>query len=252
IIAGMGELHLEILVNRLRREQKLEVEVGPPRVAYRQTLAKKIQLEARHVKQSGGHGQFGVVRMNIGPIVGGDGSITFEETISGGSIPKEYFKSVERGVREICERGDETGFPFVNVEAELYDGKYHAVDSSDLAFQAAGRLAMRMAVDKAGSTILEPLMKLEIVCPDQYSSAVIGDLNSRRAEVHEIEQDGELRVIRGKIPIAEMFAYSTTLRSMTQGRGTYSLEMAEYAPVPRQIATKVREAAVKRRAQKVN
>lgn len=243
IIAGMGELHLEVTVNRLRREYKVEVEVGAPRVAYRQRLGKDVQIEARHIKQTGGSGQFAVARINFSQPEEGE-ALEFTAKISGGVIPKEYIPSVEKGIKEICVRGDATGFPIIQVAAELYDGKYHNVDSSDMAFQAAGRLAMRLALEKAGTTILEPMMRLEVTTPEEYSSGVIGDLNSRRAEVHEIKNEGNLRIVSGLVPIAEMFAYSTRLRSMTQGRGTYSMEIANYAPVPKFIAAKVREEAI--------
>jgi elongation factor G len=247
IMAGMGELHLEILVNRLRRDYKVDVETGAPKVAYRQTLQKPVDIEGRHVKQSGGHGQYGIVRIKFEPVEGGSGELIFEETITGGAIPREYIPSVEKGLRQIAEQGGKTGFPIVNVKCTLYDGKYHEVDSSDMAFQEAGRVAFRNAIEQAGMKLLEPKMKLEVQVPDQYVSAVIGDLNSRRAEVHEIDAQGDIKIVRGKVPIAEMFAYSTTLRSLTQGRGTYTMEPLEYSVVPKQIADEVFAAALKAR-----
>jgi elongation factor G len=250
IMAGMGELHLEVLVNKLKRDYKCEVDTGAPRVAYRQTLKKPVDIEGRHVKQSGGHGQFGIVRIKFEPVDGGTGEIEFEDDIAGGVIPREFIPSVEKGVRDICEKGGRTGFPIVNVKAVLWDGKYHDVDSSDMAFQEAGRVAMRLAMETAGMKLLEPRMKLEVQVPEAYVSPVIGDLNSRRAEVHEIDAEGDIKVIRGKVPIAEMFAYSTTLRSLTQGRGTYTMEPLEYSVVPSSIADKVFEEAQKAREKK--
>jgi elongation factor G len=248
IMAGMGELHLEVLVNKLKRDYKVEVDTGAPRVAYRQTIKRPVDIEGRHVKQSGGHGQFGIARIKFEPVDGGSGEIIFEDEIKGGAIPREFIPSIEKGVRDVCEKGGRTGFPIVNVKCLLWDGKYHDVDSSDMAFQEAGRVAMRNCMDQAGMKLLEPRMKLEVQVPDQFVSAVIGDLNSRRAEVHEIDAEGDIKVVRGKVPIAEMFAYSTTLRSLTQGRGTYTMEPLEYSVVPQAIADKVFEEAEKRLA----
>jgi len=181
---------------------------------------------------------------------GGPGDVVVESEIKGGVIPTEFIPSVEKGIRNICEIGGRTGFPVVNVKAVLWDGKYHDVDSSDMAFQEAGRVAMRLAMEQAGMKLLEPRMKLEVQVPDPFVSAVIGDLNSRRAEVHEIDAEGDIKVIRGKVPIAEMFAYSTTLRSLTQGRGTYTMEPLEYSVVPKNIAEGVFEEALKAREKK--
>ncbi len=250
IMAGMGELHLEVLVNKLRRDYRVEVETGAPKVAYRQTLQRAVDVEGRHVKQTGGHGQFGIVRIRFEPIEDGNGDIVFEETITGGVIPREFIPSVEKGLRQVAEQGGRAGFPIVNVRCVLYDGKYHEVDSSDLAFQEAARVAFRNAIEQAGMKLLEPKMKLEVNTPEQYVSAVIGDLNSRRAEVHEIDAQGEIKVVRGKVPIAEMFAYSTALRSLTQGRGTYTLEPCEYAVVPKSIADQVFAEALRAREAK--
>ncbi len=268
IISGMGELHLEILVNKLRRDYRLEVETGAPRVAYRQTLAKTVEVEGRHIKQSGGHGQYGVVRVRFEPTTrngttdgaehehehehededDAPGGVAFEETITGGAIPKEYIPAVEKGIRRIAEEGGKIGFPVVNFKATLYDGQFHDVDSSDLAFQAAGALAARLALERAGVKILEPKMRLEVQVPEAYVSQVIGDLNSRRAEIAEIDAEGEQKFVRGKVPIAEMFSYATTLRSLTQGRGTYTMEPCEYAFVPKLIAERVIEEALRARS----
>jgi elongation factor G len=249
IIAGMGELHLEILVNRLRRDFKLEIETGAPRVAYRQTLKKPVEVEARHVKQTGGHGQFAVARVRFAPIEDST-EIEFEDSITGGVVPKEYIPSVGKGIREICERGGEAGFPLTSIRAELYDGKYHPVDSSDMAFQAAGKLAMRLALEQGGAQLLEPKMQFEVQTPEEYLSSVIGDLNTRRAEIQEIGSEGDLKSVRGFIPVAETFAYTTTLRSISQGRATSSLEPSAYAPVPKAIADKVYEEARKAKREK--
>ncbi|RME76156.1 MAG: elongation factor G [Planctomycetota bacterium] len=249
IIAGMGELHLEILTNRLRRDFKVEIETGPPRVAYRQTLRREVEVEARHIKQTGGHGQFAVAHIRFTPVESGS-EIEFEDTITGGVVPKEYIPSVEKGIRAECERGGEAGFPLTSIKAVLFDGKYHPVDSSDMAFQAAGRLAMRLALEKGGAQLLEPMMQFEVQTPEEYLSAVIGDLNTRRAEIQEIGSEGDLKTVRGLIPVAETFAYTTTLRSLSQGRATSSLEPAAYAPVPKGIADKVYEEARKAKREK--
>ncbi len=241
VISGMGELHLEVIINRLLSEFKIQLNVGKPRVAYRQTLGKEIEVEGRHVKQSGGHGQFGVVNVIFEPITGEDTEeYEFVDKIVGGAVPREYIKSVNKGIFESMEHGANLRFPFVNVKATLIDGKYHEVDSSDMAFQMAGRLAFREAVNRGKAIILEPRMKLEVVCPADNLGEVVGDLNSRRAEVREIETDGDIRIVRGIVPLAEMFNYTTSLRSATQGRGTASMEPSEYAPVPEAVAEKVR------------
>mgnify|MGYP002624082332 CR=1 FL=1 len=235
IIAGMGELHLEIIASRLEREFKVAVETGKPRVAYRQALAKAIRAEGRHVKQSGGSGQFGIVQVEFEPIPEGTGFV-FENGIVGGAVPKEYIPAVEDGIEKYCEEGGELRLPIVGLTATLVDGKYHDVDSSELAFRAAGRLAIRTALETAGITIMEPLMSIEVQTPDEFVGPVIGDLNSRRMQIGEIDQGpGNLRTIRGKVPIAEMFQYSTTLRSLTQGRATFTMQPSEYAPVPRSL-----------------
>jgi elongation factor G len=216
IISGMGELHLEVLRNRIERDFQVPVIVGKPKVAYRQTLRASRNVEARHIKQTGGHGQFAVVKVRFAAIEATDEPVVFTNDISGGKL----------------------GFPFVNIEAALYDGQSHDVDSSDMAFQAAGALAFRMAVE-GNATLLEPIMKIEVSTPEDYLGEVIGDLNSRRGVISDIDVRGVIRVIRGKVPIAEMFQYSTKLRGMTQGRGNYSMEVQGYEPVPHSIAEKV-------------
>ncbi len=243
IISGMGELHLEIIVNRIVNEFKVHARVGKPSVAYRQTISGRVEVEGRHIKQTGGHGQFAVVNMIFEPC--GQTENVFEDKIVGGTVPREYIPSVGRGLREAFRRGGALRFPFVNIKAILFDGKAHEVDSSDLAFQLAGSLAFREALSRVRVILLEPRMRFEIVVPAEYLGDVVGDLNSRRAEVHEIETEGNLRTIRGLVPLAEMFNYTTNLRSMTQGRGTSSLEPAEYSTVPESIAEKVRAERLK-------
>ena len=246
IISGMGELHLEIIVSRLRSEHKVEAVTGRPRVAYRQTLSGPVDAEGRHVKQTGGHGQFGVARVRFEPLVGTP-EIEFVNDIVGGAIPKEYVPAIEDGIRAYCTEGGDLRFPFVGVRATLHDGKYHDVDSSELAFVAAGRLSIRTAVEKVGTTILEPIMRFEVTVPEEFTGPVMGDLNRRRAVVSENIEKGGAKIIRGKVPISEMFQYSTTLRSMTQGRGNFSLEPCEYSPVPQGIAKKVIEDRIAQR-----
>jgi elongation factor G len=250
IIAGMGELHLEIIASRLQREFKVEVVTGRPRVAYRMTISKAGEIEGRHVKQSGGSGQYGIVRVVFEQNLGST-EVEFVDEIVGGAIPREYIPAVEDGIREICEQGTELKLPIVGVKARLVDGKYHDVDSSEMAFRTAGNIAVREALAQLGFVILEPLMKLEVTCPDEHTGAVIGDLNSRRMVIEDLGQaPGNVRTIRGKVPIAEMFQYSTTLRSLTQGRGNFSMEPAEYQPVPRSLQDViVKEIKEKRAAQ---
>jgi len=246
IIAGMGELHLEIVCSRLKSEHNVEALVGRPRVAYRQTLTRAVEVEGRHVKQTGGHGQYGVCKVLFEPLPG-TSEVLFESEITGGAIPKEYVPAIEDGIRQHCTEGGELKFPFVGIKATLVDGKYHDVDSSELAFLAAGKLAIRGAVEQVGTTILEPIMRFEVTVPEEFVGAVVGDLNSRRAVVHELSDKSGAKIVRGKVPISEMFQYSTSLRSMTQGRGTFSLEPSEYAPVPKTIAEKVRAERLEQR-----
>jgi elongation factor G len=234
IIAGMGELHLEVLRHRIIRDFKVAAECGKPRVAYRQTFQAARRVEARHVKQTGGHGQFAVARVDFTPTPGTQ-DVEFVDDVKGGSVPREYIPSVEKGIFAAAARGAQHPFPFVGFKASLYDGKSHEVDSSDMAFQEAGRLAFRMAAEN-NCQFLEPLMKIEVLVPDTNLGDVIGDLNSRRASIEEIADRMHLKVITGKVPIAEMFNYSSKLRGMTAGRGTYSMEPAGYAPVPASVS----------------
>ncbi|GJM21791.1 MAG: elongation factor G 2 [Planctomycetota bacterium] len=239
IIAGMGELHLEVLRHRIIREFKVDAECGKPRVAYRQTIDKDIQVEAKHVKQTGGSGQFAVARVEF---TRNDDNPEFEyiDDVKGGSVPREYIPSVEKGIKASLPKGAEYPYPFVNIKARLYDGKSHDVDSSDMAFQAAGRLAFKLAVE-GNQVFLEPMMKFEVLVPEENLGDVIGDLNSRRANIGEIADRLNLKVITGTVPIAETFNYTSRLRGMTAGRGSFSMEPAGYTPVP----SSVREAIIK-------
>ncbi len=239
VISGMGELHLEVLVNRLLTDFRVKARVGKPRVAYRQTIAGSARVVGRQIKQTGGHGQFAVCEVIFEPAQGI--GLEFSNEIVSGAIPREYIPSVERGIRESCQRGGALGFPFVNIRARLVDGKAHPVDSSDLAFQLAGSLAFRAALEKLKVVILEPRMQFEVVVPPEYLGEVVGDLNRRRTEIREIRTDDRtVRIVRGLVPLAEMFNYTTTLRSLTQGRGSSSLEPAEYSPVPESVAEDIR------------
>jgi len=241
ILEGMGELHLEVICNRITKDFKIPVSVGRPRVAYRQTIGSARDIEARHVKQSGGHGQFAVVKIRFEPAET-EKSIEFSDAIQQGRVPQAYIPSVRSGLEQSAGGGGRLGFPFVNIKAELYDGQHHEVDSSDIAFQAAAALAFRKATDN-NVVLLEPIMRIEVQTPEEYVGDVIGDLNSRRGVISDLDLNQNLRTIRGKVPIAEMFQYSTTLRGLTAGRGSFLLEPLEYAPVPRAIAEKIFEDA---------
>jgi elongation factor G len=239
IIAGMGELHLEVLKNRMLRDFKLDVTVGRPRVAYRETIRGTAEATGRFIRQTGGHGQFGVVEIRVEPRPGGDlevDPVTFEVKIKGGAIPQEYLPSVERGIREAASSGIATGYPLIDIKVTVLDGKYHEVDSSEIAFEAAGSLALQQAVEKAGIQILEPIMRLQVVAPNEYFGDLVADLMSRRAEINDTELRGTTRVITAKVPLATMFGYATTVRSLTQGRASYSMEPSHYAPVPDSVA----------------
>ncbi|MEZ5987839.1 MAG: elongation factor G [Planctomycetota bacterium] len=240
IIAGMGELHLEVICNRIKRDFKVEINQGAPRVAYKQTLKKKVEVEYRHVKQTGGSGQFAVVRVRFEPKET-ELPLEFEDEIKGGVVPQEYIPSVRKGLVEAAGGGGRLGYPFVNVLAVLYDGQYHDVDSSDMAFQTAAQMAFRKATD-GNIQLLEPIMRIEVQTPETFVGDVIGDLNSRRGMVSDIDVEGEIRTIKGKVPIAEMFQYSTSLRGLTQGRATFLMEPLEYAPVPESLAKEILKA----------
>jgi elongation factor G len=239
IIKGMGELHLEIKVDLLKRDFKVEATVGQPQVAYRETITKKYQIDYTHKKQSGGAGQFARVIIDLEPQEAGAG-YTFESKIVGGSVPKEYIPGVEKGLASALESGVIAGFPMVDFKATLVDGAYHDVDSSVLAFEIAAKAAFREGIPKAGPILLEPIMKVEVVTPDEYMGDVIGDLNSRRGQVVGMDQRGNARVVNAMVPLAMMFGYVNTLRSMSQGRAQYTMQFDHYEPVPANVADEVR------------
>ena len=235
----MGELHLDIIVDRMRREFKVEANVGAPQVAYRESLAKKVDIDYTHKKQSGGSGQFGRVKVTVAPGERGAG-ITFIDEIKGGNIPREYIPSVEKGIREIAASGSLIGFPIIDFVISLYDGAYHDVDSSALAFEIAGRAAMREAAQKSGITLLEPIMKVEVVTPEDYLGDVIGDMNSRRGQIQGTDSRGNAQTVEAMVPLANMFGYVNQLRSFTQGRAQYSMHFSHYDEVPANVAEEVK------------
>jgi elongation factor G len=238
IISGMGELHLEIIVDRLMREFKVDANVGKPEVAYRETLRKSVKAQGRFVRQSGGRGQYGHVKMKLEPLDPGSG-VEFADVTKGGVIPKEYISAVEQGAREALEGGYLAGYPVVDLKIVLYDGSYHDVDSSELAFKVAASMAIKDGAGKGGAYLLEPMMAVEVVVPEDYMGQVIGDLNARRGHVQGMESRGTIQVITAKVPLAEMFGYSTDLRSETQGRATYTMQFSHYEEIPKQIAEEV-------------
>jgi|TARA_Y100000296_G_scaffold81589_1_gene109058 elongation factor G len=240
IIKGMGELHLEILVDRMKREFKVEANVGAPQVAYREYLAKPVDIDYTHKKQSGGSGQFGRIKFKLTPGERGAG-ITFVDSVKGGNIPKEYIPAVEKGMRETAASGSLVGFPIIDFEIELYDGAYHDVDSSALAFEIAGRAGMREAAQKAGIKLLEPIMKVEVVTPEDYLGDVIGDLNSRRGQIQGTDTRGNAQAVEAIVPLANMFGYVNQLRSFTQGRAQYTMQFSHYDEVPANVAAEVKE-----------
>jgi elongation factor G len=238
IISGMGELHLEILVDRLHREFKVQARVGTPQVAYRESVVRRAECDKRYVKQTGGRGQYGHVKLVVEP-AGRGGGFVFENRITGGVIPKEFIPAVEKGSAEAAERGVLAGFPVVDVKVSLIDGSYHQVDSSELAFKVAGSMAFQEAVRKAGLTLLEPVMAVEVVTPEEFMGEVIGDLNARRGKITGIEPRHGVQVLAGLVPLATMFGYATDLRSRTQGRATYTMQFKHYAEVPTGIRDEV-------------
>ncbi|MDQ7821012.1 MAG: elongation factor G [Armatimonadota bacterium] len=239
LIAGMGELHLEIIVDRMQREFGVQANVGRPQVAYKETIRQAAQAEGRYIRQTGGRGQYGHVVIILEPLPRGSG-IEFVDEITGGVIPREFIPAVEAGVREAAETGVLAGYPVVDVRVRLVDGSYHEVDSSELAFKIAGSLAFKEAMARARPVLLEPVMKVEVLTPEAYMGDVIGDLNARRGRIEGIEQQGSLRVVRALVPLAEMFGYATALRSVSQGRATYTMEPSHYEEVPPSIAEEVR------------
>ncbi|MDR1017522.1 MAG: elongation factor G [Lachnospiraceae bacterium] len=240
IIAGMGELHLEIIVDRLLREFKVEANVGAPQVAYKEAITKPVEVDSKYAKQSGGRGQYGHARVKFEPMdVNGEEVYKFESTVVGGAIPKEYIPAVGEGIEEAMKSGILGGFPVVGVHATVYDGSYHEVDSSEMAFHIAGSLAMKDAMKKGAPVLLEPIMKVEVTMPEEYMGDVIGDINSRRGRIEGMDDLGGGKIVRGFVPLSEMFGYSTDLRSRTQGRGNYSMFFEKYEPVPKSVQEKV-------------
>ncbi|HLN14107.1 MAG TPA: elongation factor G [bacterium] len=235
IIAGMGELHLEIIIDRLLREFKVAANVGQPQVAYRETIRKLAEARGRYIRQTGGRGQYGDVTLTVEPLPRGTG-IEFVDKITGGRIPREYIPAVQAGVREAAEGGVLAGYPLVDVRATLIDGSYHDVDSSEMAFKIAGSMGFKQAIHEADPVLLETVMKVEAVTPEQYMGDVIGDLNARRGHIMAMEQRGSLRIVQAEVPLSKMFGYATALRSNTQGRATYTMEFSHYEEVPKNIA----------------
>ena len=240
IIAGMGELHLEIIVDRLLREFKVEANVGAPQVAYKETITKPVDVDSKYAKQSGGRGQYGHCKVKFEPMdANGEELYKFESTVVGGAIPKEYIPAVGEGIEEAMKAGILGGYPVVGVHANVYDGSYHEVDSSEMAFHIAGSLAFKDAMQKASPILLEPIMKVEVTTPEDYMGDVIGDINSRRGRIEGMDDIGGGKMIRGFVPLSEMFGYATDLRSRTQGRGNYSMFFEKYEPVPKSVQEKV-------------
>ena len=238
IMRGMGELHLDILVDRLKREFKVEANIGAPQVAYRETITKQVEVDYTHKKQSGGSGQFARVKLVFSPL--SEGGYGFANSIVGGSVPKEFIPGVEKGIMQAKDTGVIAGFPVIDFEVELIDGASHDVDSSVLAFEIAARAAFREAVEKAAPRLLEPVMKVEVLTPEEYVGDIIGDLNSRRGQVGGMDQRGNARAIDAMVPLANMFGYINTLRSMSQGRAQYSMQFDHYEQVPQAVADEVR------------
>jgi elongation factor G len=238
IISGMGELHLEIIVDRLLREFGVEANVGKPEVAYRETLGAPAESDGRFVRQTGGRGQYGHVRIKVEPVPAGSG-FEFVNRIVGGAIPKEYIPAVERGIREAMQAGTLAGYPVVDVKVTLFDGSYHEVDSSEMAFKIAGSIAFKEAAKRANPVLLEPIMQVDVVTPEEFLGEVIGDLNSRRGRVVGVEARAAAQIVRSEVPLSEMFGYATDLRSATQGRATHTMQFSRYEPVPSSIAEEI-------------
>ncbi|MBQ6679382.1 MAG: elongation factor G [Lachnospiraceae bacterium] len=240
IIAGMGELHLEIIVDRLLREFNVEANVGAPQVAYKETITKSVEVDSKYVRQSGGRGQYGHCKVRFEPMdANGDELFKFDSEVVGGTIPKEYIPAIGEGIEEATKSGILGGYPVVGVHATVFDGSYHEVDSSEQAFHIAGSMAFKQAMEKAGAQLLEPIMKVEVTMPEEYLGDVIGDINSRRGRIEGMDDLGGGKIVRGFVPLSEMFGYATDLRSKTQGRGNYSMFFESYEPVPRNIQEKV-------------
>jgi len=237
LIHGMGELHLEIIVDRLLREFRVEANVGKPQVAYRETIRKAAEAQGRYVRQTGGRGQYGDVYLEVEPNPGK--GFEFENKIVGGTVPREYIPAVEKGVREALDTGVLAGYPIVDIKVRLTDGSYHDVDSSEMAFKIAASIGFKEACRRAKPVLLEPVMDVEVVTPEEYMGAIVGDLNSRRGRIVSMEARGSSQVIRASVPLGQMFGYATEMRSMTQGRATYTMQFARYEEVPPAIAEEI-------------
>jgi elongation factor G len=239
IISGMGELHLEIIVDRLVREFKIEAYVGRPQVAYRETIAREADAEGRYIRQTGGRGQYGHVLLHVAPAQGK--GILFEDATSEGTVPREFIPAVERGVRESLARGVMAGYPVIDVAVKLTGGSYHELDSSEMAFQIAGSMGATAAAREAGPVLLEPIVEVEVLTPDEFMGEVTGNLSARRGRVSGMEARGSAQAITAEVPLANMFGYSTDVRSMTQGRATYTMQFSRYAPVPTHVTESIVE-----------
>ncbi|MFA5792567.1 MAG: elongation factor G [Candidatus Gracilibacteria bacterium] len=239
LISGMGELHLDIIVDRMKREFKVEANIGAPQVAYRETIKKEVTVEEKYVKQSGGRGQYGHVVMKLIPVERGKG-YEFINSIVGGKIPREYIPAVDKGLKEALTRGIQAGYPVVDIHVELIDGSYHEVDSSELAFKMAASMGFKKGAAQASPVLLEPIMKVEVISPEEYFGDVMGNISSRRGQISETSNRGMAKIIRCTVPLAEMFGYATDLRSMSQGRASYSMEFSHYSEVPANVATKIK------------
>jgi len=235
IISGMGELHLEIIVDRMKREFNVEANVGRPQVAYKETISAEAEAEGKYIKQSGGRGQYGHVRLRVKPLERGQGFVFLDE-IKGGAIPKEFIGPTEKGVKEALDKGILAGYPVVDVEVALYDGSFHEVDSSEAAFKIAGSMAFQEAAKRAKPVILEPIMKVQIIVPDNFMGEVTGNVNSKRGRIESMDDRPGLKVVNAKIPLSELFGYATELRSMSQGRGSFTMEFDHYEPAPNNVA----------------
>eukprot|EP00095_Tigriopus_kingsejongensis_P007189 snap_masked-scaffold1188_size56401-processed-gene-0.21 protein:Tk07189 transcript:snap_masked-scaffold1188_size56401-processed-gene-0.21-mRNA-1 annotation:"elongation factor g" len=238
IMKGMGELHLDILVDRMKREFKVEANIGAPQVAYRETIGHAVEHTYTHKKQSGGSGQFGEVKLSIMPTQPGEG-YSFDSKVVGGSVPKEYIPGVEKGILSVMDNGPLAGFPVIDFKVELLDGKFHDVDSSIMAFEIAARMCMREGLRKAGAKLLEPIMKVEVITPEEYTGGIIGDLTSRRGQVQGQDTRGNAIAIDAMVPLANMFGYINTLRSMSSGRAQFSMQFDHYDPVPSNISEEI-------------
>jgi elongation factor G len=239
IIKGMGELHLDIKVDILRRTYKVDANIGAPQVAYREKITRPVTHDYTHKKQTGGHGQFARVKIVAEPLPPGEGGFVFENDVVGGNVPKEFIPAVEKGLESVLNSGILAGFPIVDLKVSLIDGASHEVDSSAMAFEIAGRMALREALQKGGPVLLEPIMKVEVVTPEDYTGSVIGDLNSRRGQIHGQDMRGNANVINAMVPLANMFGYVSNLRSMSQGRATFTMQFDHYEQVPTAVAAEI-------------